>query len=118
MPKFCCTVAATISIHAAREGGDHVAPHSLSRLSIFQSTPPVKAATENGIEVAAKIKISIHAAREGGDVSSPDVAAPYHISIHAAREGGDDGEGGTVTEWTISIHAAREGGDRSICAIL
>ena len=91
MPKFCCTVAATISIHAAREGGDHVAPHSLSRLSIFQSTPPVKAATENGIEVAAKIKISIHAAREGGDVGVIIVfRIIYIISIHAAREGGDN----------------------------
>ena len=26
MPKFCCTVAATISIHAAREGGDEYIP--------------------------------------------------------------------------------------------
>ena len=56
----------------------------------FQSTPPVKAATmmyldENGNEI-----ISIHAAREGGDVAaSAATASTETISIHAAREGGD-----------------------------
>ena len=43
--RSCGLAASDISIHAAREGGDCSTPHSLSRLSIFQSTPPVKAAT-------------------------------------------------------------------------
>ena len=58
-----------ISIHAAREGGD------LTRLMImcdiysaFQSTPPVKAATQIKQHMFGKTEISIHAAREGGDV--------------------------------------------------
>ena len=55
-----------ISIHAAREGGDHA-----------NKSPLVNGA------------ISIHAAREGGDHVSPSVCDRVGISIHAAREGGD-----------------------------
>ena len=33
----------------------------------FQSTPPVKAATEAWQELCERAEISIHAAREGGD---------------------------------------------------
>ena len=62
----------------------------LRRRSVsFQSTPPVKAATEEIVEAVEALPISIHAAREGGD---PVMIALYNdvfISIHAAREGGD-----------------------------
>ena len=55
-----------ISIHAAREGGD-VATTAAASVQIFQSTPPVKAATA-AVDVRLPIAgISIHAAREGGD---------------------------------------------------
>ena len=80
---------------------------------IFQSTPPVKAATTLGFGSRDRKAISIHAAREGGDEndrfaqprgklfqSTPPVKAAtlsfltlpllLTISIHAAREGGDD----------------------------
>ena len=80
---------------------------------VFQSTPPVKAATQLSEIEQREREISIHAAREGGDVtawrglgetcafqSTPPVkaATAQHevfaelvaISIHAAREGGDD----------------------------
>ena len=57
----------TISIHAAREGGD---------ASTFSKTPVA------GV-------ISIHAAREGGDIQYGCLPAVFEISIHAAREGGD-----------------------------
>ena len=57
---------------------------------LFQSTPPVKAATHLVPKRHGTAKISIHAAREGGDVlrgvSMVDIGI---ISIHAAREGGD-----------------------------
>ena len=79
---------------------------------VFQSTPPVKAATDDYIYGMDELKISIHAAREGGDgmelaaksflclfQSTPPVKAATSedrnmrflcfISIHAAREGGD-----------------------------
>ena len=67
-----------ISIHAAREGGDPYAHMQNVFRNVFQSTPPVKAATATFSAMLLEFRISIHAAREGGDVS--------------------DGEGGTVTE--------------------
>ena len=59
--------ALSISIHAAREGGD-----------VYSA------------DKAMYVKISIHAAREGGDaVHAVNVRKGFIISIHAAREGGD-----------------------------
>ena len=78
-----------ISIHAAREGGDVQPVGQLLCFVGFQSTPPVKAATDSRAAVDAVIKISIHAAREGGDVTLADYKSALRISIHAAREGGD-----------------------------
>ena len=57
---------------------------------MFQSTPPVKAATRCNVIHLSIDLVSIHAAREGGDPAlqrGPRVAA---VSIHAAREGGDE----------------------------
>ena len=103
--------------------------------SIFQSTPPVKAATCVLWGCGVHTPISIHAAREGGDdarfatfsravsfQSTPPVKAAtltsagtlisQIISIHAAREGGDVQAIVTIIQGLIiSIHAAREGGD-------
>ena len=56
-----------ISIHAAREGGDLRQECRKLRRILFQSTPPVKAATEYSYILFPKAHISIHAAREGGD---------------------------------------------------
>ena len=56
----------SISIHAAREGGD---------------------AGYEGLYLVSDI--SIHAAREGGDAEEHDYRKMQEISIHAAREGGD-----------------------------
>ena len=56
-----------ISIHAAREGGDGIDAIGYITESLFQSTPPVKAATYAGLESTIAGWISIHAAREGGD---------------------------------------------------
>ena len=103
-------------------------------LTLFQSTPPVKAATLCACYCCGYAAISIHAAREGGDriadydtveldkfQSTPPVKAATvnvrrtqkrrRISIHAAREGGDVMETRILTKNGISIHAAREGGD-------
>ena len=44
--KFCASRhGVDISIHAAREGGDLTIARRTARVSRFQSTPPVKAAT-------------------------------------------------------------------------
>ena len=56
-----------ISIHAAREGGDRPKCKLSQRVFLFQSTPPVKAATLADRMKAMLEAISIHAAREGGD---------------------------------------------------
>ena len=62
--EFFCA----ISIHAAREGGDASCPIWLYGEKEFQSTPPVKAATVEDIADYILSEISIHAAREGGDL--------------------------------------------------
>ena len=105
---------------------------------LFQSTPPVKAATVYRIGPILIQRISIHAAREGGDEGLCYTELPDFISIHAAREGGDvSGEmlgignaefqstppvkaatnqpATPKTHTVISIHAAREGGDGGNC---
>ena len=111
--KYQSVQAATalISIHAAREGGDNAPAlagraHRIfqstppvkaatsdfcrpSKSFVFQSTPPVKAATPEMQVITARVSISIHAAREGGDRSVIRYGGRTIISIHAAREGGD-----------------------------
>ena len=83
--------------------------------ALFQSTPPVKAATAPELSRPRRRKISIHAAREGGDGRPSMVIYDLVISIHAAREGGDLQKGKKVAVIGISIHAAREGGDYTRC---
>ena len=79
---------------------------------IFQSTPPVKAATAHVLLTMPRRIISIHAAREGGDdFQQREGFIGLRISIHAAREGGDLFSIFAFTGSDISIHAAREGGD-------
>ena len=100
-----------ISIHAAREGGDWRGACGVGAEGIFQSTPPVKAATFRTARACQCRAISIHAAREGGDVKINFAFMSATISIHAAREGGDVVARFVEAEFRISIHAAREGGD-------
>ena len=122
-----------ISIHAAREGGDDIAISdgitgfvfqstppvkaatdavcNALRFREFQSTPPVKAATDVYTKTYTGMVISIHAAREGGDPPTTFSPSNTSISIHAAREGGDKHRHCSRDFQQISIHAAREGGD-------
>ena len=103
--------SSTISIHAAREGGDNLFGGRQTQRHVFQSTPPVKAATDFPCSFHPSACISIHAAREGGDEDGLDTTTISLISIHAAREGGDKFEVSSPMHEGISIHAAREGGD-------
>ena len=80
----------------------------------FQSTPPVKAATISSQRRIVEVCISIHAAREGGDFSR-SCSTLHGISFQStppvkAATGAYIDE---LSEIPISIHAAREGGDRS-----
>ncbi len=85
--------------------------YSFIFICVFQSTPPVKAATIPAASQRHMTSISIHAAREGGDRYSSNIALNVAISIHAAREGGDFAYERKAKISFISIHAAREGGD-------
>ena len=84
-------------------------PHYLKK--VFQSTLPVKGATNIRSSSKESSTISIHAPREGSDCWHNDGAGSVLISIHAPREGSDcwhnDGAGSVL----ISIHAPREGSD-------
>ena len=71
----------SISIHAAREGGDPANSARVYPPKLFQSTPPVKAATVASGAVREAVSISIHAAREGGDGSTyADSKAGKHFN--------------------------------------
>ena len=102
--------------------------------SEFQSTPPVKAATEQRTQGKALCEISIHAAREGGDgklfakfqkilpfQSTPPVKAATRLLQHLEHflkfQSTPPVKAATCLLCVlsvlcyISIHAAREGGD-------
>ena len=78
---------------------------------LFQSTHPVRGATEITWFDASEIVISIHAPREGCDVILTGCKLCRGISIHAPREGCDERYGRIRVQRTISIHAPREGCD-------
>ena len=71
-----------ISIHAAREGGDKDCAIIIVHTRRFQSTPPVKAATDSECQDCRFVGISIHAAREGGD-SKDSVCAVCYLSFQS-----------------------------------
>ena len=103
-------------------------------MTLFQSTPPVKAATVYTFCIIFNCDISIHAAREGGDAviavyrdiphifqSTPPVKAAtqnvYTVRIGGLFQSTPPVKAATIifavcrTVYNISIHAAREGGD-------
>ena len=56
-----------ISIHAPREGSDSNQNFTLIT-AIFQSTLPVRGATNDYTQIITRVVISIHAPREGSDL--------------------------------------------------
>ena len=80
--------------------------------NLFQSTPPVRGATELAAAAAIITTISIHAPRAGGDDKDLLKALVAKISIHAPRAGGDRVRNVLALRIDIiSIHAPRAGGD-------
>ena len=124
-----------ISIHAAREGGDMHTSEKETSHKVFQSTPPVKAATGQNANGVPLIIISIHAAREGGDLrtfrkifesnlfqSTPPVKAATLLALNIVNgnikfqstppvKAATRDRKTEKHDYRISIHAAREGGD-------
>ena len=103
-------------------------------MSLFQSTLPVRGATDSSYSLYLTSFISIHAPREGSDVmcrvrrlarqrfqstlpvrgaTAEDMEFTFcvFISIHAPREGSDDNLIDSIVGFEISIHAPREGSD-------
>ena len=79
-----------ISIHAAREGGDNNIFCRFIILFGFQSTPPVKAATERVRECPLPMWVFQSTPPVKAATQSNYSKAEFDsISIHAAREGGD-----------------------------
>ena len=79
----------TISIHAPREGSDAPGGEDRQADAVFQSTLPVRGATQETGDRRPRSIISIHAPREGSDATACAVSRPTIISIHAPREGSD-----------------------------
>src|ERR1022692_1113427 len=136
-PSHCqLPLAISVSIHAAREGGDPASFIACAKISSFQSTPPARAATKLLCRLSHQQIVSIHAAREGGDPavtatgaavgafqSTPPARAattvPSVYRVNAVRFNPRRPRGRrrrfpayTVSTRFVSIHAAREGGDR------
>ena len=133
-PRVLLQRARTISIHALREEGDHVAqPSQLANLLFlstpsarratqvkqrtpgrdgFLSTPSARRATKRQCFLRGQRMISIHALREEGDqqVKQRTPGRDGFLSTPSARRAT-----GRLFSWcrcpTISIHALREEGD-------
>ena len=96
----------SVSIHAARAGGDDA---TLDRLSLmFQSTPPARAATRRD---ALNPAVSIHAARAGGDDAHVDVRMQRRFNPRRPRGRRRRPAPRSAASMRVSIHAARAGGD-------
>ena len=80
-------------------------------LRVFQSTPPVKAATAFGQHVVGNRVFQSTPPVKAATLPLKRKLGLLSISIHAAREGGDPPSAWCCLLGYISIHAAREGGD-------
>ncbi len=103
-----------ISIHAPREGSDHILPQCPRATNHFNPRSPRGERPAMWAQTDRVKGISIHAPREGSDAEKRCKDTLRAISIHAPREGSDgSGTGLQYCLSAISIHAPREGSDRS-----
>ena len=122
-----------VSIHAALAGGDnayaevtisangfnprrprgrrHFVLGRTSAGTLFQSTPPSRAATPSKPPLPGWSIVSIHAALAGGDLTREWLLTCHLVSIHAALAGGDNDFRVRKPTVGVSIHAALAGGD-------
>ena len=102
-----------VSIHAARAGGDSTQTFLIQSGTMFQSTPPARAATPLP-QCAGEYRRCFNPRRPRG--RRPQCArqanASADVSIHAARAGGDSITRAPGRLGSVSIHAARAGGDK------
>ncbi len=84
-----------ISIHAPRAGCDPRNLRLLDKVMRFQSTHPVRGATDICTFFLPPFFISIHAPRAGCDQNISKKGVKINISIHAPRAGCDGAGAGT-----------------------
>ena len=110
--------ADNISIHAAREGGDAADLLNVVNEVLFQSTPPVKAATRSRQRLARFNRFQstppVKAATRPGQQNPPKFEFQSTPPVKAATLCNTD----RVRACRISIHAAREGGDTVLLSLL
>ena len=80
---------------------------------LFQSTPLLRAATNNRLYVLVVELVSIHAALASGDLAQIGALPNTIVSIHAALASGDHIRRFNVGHLRVSIHAALASGDIS-----
>ncbi len=78
---------------------------------IFQSTLPMRGATEDKPSVPAAARISIHAPHAGSDDGLDNYRTYCRISIHAPHAGSDAAPAAHPLPVVISIHAPHAGSD-------
>ena len=77
----------------------------------FQSTLPLRGATDHRDDHRRHDPISIHASLAGSDNGAVDILGGVGISIHASLAGSDDPRNEPQLEDIISIHASLAGSD-------
>ena len=82
-------LSSSVSIHAAREGGDQRVSPCSRKAHQFQSTPPVKAATFTGVQNLIYTVFQSTPPVKAATLRSYAKRISECVSIHAAREGGD-----------------------------
>ena len=85
---------------------------------VFQSTPPIRVATDIHAVLLSGKMISIHATHTGGDSDAVVLHPVIRISIHATHTGGDAVQLRIRKLEFISIHATHTGGDDRCAAAL
>ena len=58
-------------------------------MQVFQSTLPMKGATQGGLDTGTIANVSIHAPNEGSDALEVTHDLRREVSIHAPNEGSD-----------------------------
>ena len=103
-----------VSIHAPNEGSDSSACSSMPDIFLFQSTLPMKGATQPPCIWSVGYNVSIHAPNEGSDGQGLQPYKYSSVSIHAPNEGSDSFVNPPWVAALVSIHAPNEGSDLSI----
>ena len=110
--------AGAVSIHAPHAGSDGFMAAIVLDSSMFQSTLPMRGATERNRVGHGPGRVSIHAPHAGSDFKAMRVQVWYcSVSIHAPHAGSDSNVGCALGDLVdVSIHAPHAGSDSRVGA--